>query len=297
MGDMTFTTSALLEASQTIWRDHFSLSGEPFSLAPDPRFLFLSEMHAEALAALKLGLYERRGLIVLTGDVGTGKTTLAYSLLATLEEETRTAYVANPLLSFDEILESALKDLGVEFASPRRLDLLEALNGFLRTSAEEGKTVALVIDESQNLADESFEQLRLLLNFESFDAKLLQIVLVGQPELDVRLSKTHLRQIADRIAIHLALNPLRPEEAREYIRHRLESAGGSSDIFTHTALRLVVRKSRGFPRRINILCHNALLAAYGKGVNLVDRSMVAEVVRELKGRRFSRLLRLGMMTA
>jgi len=266
-----------------IWLEHFGLREAPFSLTPDPSYFFMGANHVEALAGLKLGLIEKRGLIVLVGEVGTGKTTVVYSLLSSLESETETAYVSNPSLSFDEILESALKDLGAELTGDRRLDRLEALNQFLLKSERSGKSVAIVIDEAQGLSRRGYEQLRLLLNFETFKNKMLQIILVGQPELAQRLARPELRQIADRIAVRCQLKPLKGQEAEKYIAHRLEAAGGSLDLFTVPARRLLVRASRGNPRRINVVGHNAMLFAFAKGAARVDRSVVAEAIRDIKG--------------
>lgn len=265
------------------WYRHFGLVEEPFSLTPDPAFLFLSDSHAEALAGLKLSLLERRGLCVMTGEVGTGKTTLLYSLFSTVGSEIETAYVHNPTLAFDQLLETILRDLNVTPESTRRVDLLNALNEFLTASATKSKTVALVIDEAQNLSNESFEFLRLLLNFETYDSKLLQIFLVGQPELGERLRSHSLRQIADRIAVRCRVDALTRADCREYVRHRLESARGRDDLFTGRALSLVARKSKGIPRRINVLCHNAMLFAYAEGERIVRRSFVAEALRDSRG--------------
>ncbi|MCP4202857.1 MAG: AAA family ATPase [bacterium] len=272
--------------SQTreIWLQHFRLTGDPFSLTPDPAFLYLSKGHTEALAALQVGVLERRGLNVLIGEVGTGKTTLLYSLLSGLGSDVETAYVANTTLSFDEILRAALRDFGVETASHQRMDLIEALNDYLLRCRQVGKTVVLVVDESQALSAEAFEGLRQLLNFETCDQKLLQVFLVGQPELGSRLREQNLRQVADRIALRCHLGPLRPTEARKYIQHRLDAVGASSRVFTRSALSLVVRKSRCVPRSINVLCHNAMLSAFARGVTTVDRSLVREAVRERAGR-------------
>lgn len=270
------------DASQ-IWLGHFGLREAPFSLTPDPSYFYLSTGHVEALAGLKLGLIEKRGLMVLVGEVGTGKTTIIYSLLSSLGSDTETAYVSNPSLSFDEILESALKDLGADLTGTRRLDRLETLNDFLLQSEMDGKSVAIVIDEAQGLSRRGYEQLRLLLNFETFKSKLLQIVLVGQPELGLRLARPELRQIADRIAVRCKLKPLGTRQAERYLVHRLEAAGGSSNLFTLPARRLVIRASRGIPRRINVVCHNAMVFAFAKGVSRVDRSMVSEAIRDIKG--------------
>lgn len=260
----------------------FGLRSEAFSLTPDPSFLYLSPGHSEALAALRIGLEGRRGLMAMTGEVGTGKTTLIYALLGELGPEIRTAYLSNTKLAFDDMLRMMLADLGVVSPSRERVEMLAALNDLLRNCAERGETVALIIDEAQNLSDETFEHLRLLSNFETFQTKLLQIVLVGQPELEAKLQRPSLRQIEERIAVRCRIDPLSRRESLAYLRYRLQRAGGSSDLFTHGALRLVTRRAGGIPRRINILCHNALLFAYGREARRVTRSHVRAAVRERK---------------
>jgi type II secretory pathway predicted ATPase ExeA len=265
------------------WR-HFDLSAEPFSLTPDPAFLYLSSVHAEAYAALMVGLRERRGLIAMIGEVGTGKTTLVYSLLSALGPEIHTAYISNARLSFDGILRSALRDFSVECDSVHSAELLEAFNQFLNQCAEDGSTAAIVIDEAQNLSRDTFEDLRLLTNFETYKHKLLQIVLVGQPELDSKLRDPSLRQVADRIAVRCHVNPLTAHEVRQYLQHRLSAAGGSIEIFSEGAVRMLVHYSRGIPRSINILGHNAMLFAYGSGRTRVTRKDVRSAVREREGR-------------
>jgi general secretion pathway protein A len=263
---------------------HFALKTEAFSLSPDPSFLYLSPGHAEALAALEIGLRGRRGLMVMTGEVGTGKTTLLYSLLTRIGADVRTAYIANTKLSFDDMLQQALGDFGVPCPSRDRLEQLTALNAFLHGCATDDTTAALVIDEAQNLDADAFEHLRLLSNFETFTSKLLQIVLVGQPELEARLRSPRLRQVAERVAVHCHIAPLDRSESRNYIEHRLRCAGGSLHLFTPSAARLAIRRSQGIPRRINIICHNALLFAYGDDAPRVLRSHVLAAVRAREGR-------------
>ena len=266
------------------WR-FFRLTGEPFSLTPDPAFLFLSSIHAEAFAALMMGLKERRGITTMIGEVGTGKTTLVYSLLSNLGPEINTAYISNARLSFDGIVRSALKDFGVDCEKVHGVDLLNTFNEFLHDCAKKGTTAALVIDEAQNLSHETFEDLRLLSNFETYKHKLLQIVLVGQPELDTKLRDPALRQVTERIAVRCNVNPLTPKESRLYIEHRLASVSGTTgDIFTDPAIRLLIKHSRGIPRSINILCHNAMLFAYGENRPRVTRTMAAEAIAEKDGR-------------
>lgn len=267
-----------------MYTDHFGLKDEPFSLTPDPSALYLSPGHAEALAAVEVGLRSHRGLIVMTGEVGTGKTTLLYSILSKLGPDVRTAYILNTSLSFEDILRQALADFGIPCSSGDKVALLNALNRFLMSCASDGVTVALVIDEAQNLAPDTLENLRLLSNYETFTTKLLQIVLVGQPELETKLRTASLRQVAERVAVHCHVNPLTPAERWKYVEHRLQTVGGSMDVFKPAALRLLLRKSLGIPRRINILCHNALLFTYGRGLTRVPRSLARMAVREREGR-------------
>lgn len=272
------------------WR-HFNLTAEPFSLTPDPSFLYLSPVHAEAYAALMMGLRERRGLTTMIGEVGTGKTTLVYSVLSGLGPEIHTAYVSNARLSFDGILRVALRDFGVPCDSAHSSELTDAFNAFLLDCANKGTTAALVIDEAQNLSFETFEDLRLLTNFETYTHKLLQIVLVGQPELDTKLRDPALRQVSERVAVRCVVNPLTRREARAYLEHRLAAVNGSVDIFTGAALRLLIARSRGIPRSLNILAHNSMLFAYGEAADRVTRRFVASAVREKEGRGLVRLWR------
>jgi general secretion pathway protein A len=267
-----------------------AFSADAFSLTPDPRRLFLSHDHAEALAGLKLGLEYRRGLMVVVGEVGMGKTTVAYSLLATLGDNVRTAYIANTRLPFEALLRHALEDFGVDCPERDRAGLLSALKAFLLDCAAVDQIAVLVIDEAQSLDDDTFENLRLLSNVETYRQKLLQIVLLGQPELDARLRQHQLRQIAERVGVRVNINPLDPAQSRRYIEHRLERAGGSLEMLSAPALSFIVRCARGVPRRMNILCHNALLLAYAAGATQVTRSMAREAVRELKGGKVRRLV-------
>jgi len=266
-----------------VYWHHFGLSTEPFSLTPDPAFLYMSDGHAEALAALKLGLLERRGLLAMIGEVGTGKTTLLYSLIGGLDAEIKTAYVSNTRLSFDGVLRNTLNDFGLQSPSKDRIDMLECLNDFLIECAEQDTTAALIIDEAQNLSPEVFEEIRLLSNFETYTTKLLQIVLVGQPELATKLNDRGLRQINERIAVRCHLNPLTEKQARQYIEHRIEAAGGQPELFSSRAIRKIIAQSRGIPRRINILAHNSLLFAYGRDVKSITHDIVADVIRDQEG--------------
>jgi len=249
----------------TPYLQHFGLAVEPFSLSPDPDFLYASPAHAEALAGLELALRGRRGLTTLVGEVGTGKTTLLYTLLRDLDATVHTAYLANTRLGFVDLLRLALADFGVPTPGRSRLALLEALQGFLRRCDAEGAIAALVVDEAQNLDADTFEQLRLLTNYETYASKLLQIVLVGQPELAATLARPELRQVNERIAHRCILRPLSPREARRYLAHRVSRAGGAPGLFTPAAQAVLLGASRGVPRRLNVLAHTALLFAFGRG--------------------------------
>src|SRR5262245_52590745 len=269
-----------------MYADYFRLTAEPFGLTPDPAFLYLSPDHREALAAVQYGLLDGRGFITLVGEVGTGKTTLLYSLLSRLTSDVQAAYVGYTTQSFEEILGAVLKDLGVEPAGRSKQDLLAAFNAHLLHQADAGRTVALIIDEAQNLSDQTFEELRLLSNFETYTRKLLQVVLVGQPELQERLRRPQLRQVHERISVRAFINPLSRIEMERYIEHRLQRVGGTSErLFTPMARRLIVWRAAGIPRRANILCHNALLFAYGRGLPLVSPGIAREAIAEMDGRR------------
>lgn len=278
-----------------MYAEHFGLAADPFSLTPDPAFLYLSPDHREALAAVQYGLLDGRGFITLIGEVGTGKTTLLYSILGRRHEGLEAAYVSYSAQRFEDLLASALKDLKIETAGMTKAALLEALNQHLVKRADEKRTTALIIDEAQNLSDESFEELRLLSNFETYTRKLLQIVLVGQPELQERLRQSGLRQLRERVSVRAYVNPLSRDEMAKYVAHRLQRAGGAADeLFTPRALRILVRRTGGIPRRANILCHNALLFAFGRNLARVTHIEAREAVAEMDERRPGRLRRRAL---
>jgi general secretion pathway protein A len=260
---------------------HFGLRAEPFGLTPDPAFLYLSPGHREALAAVQCGLVDRRGFVTLVGEVGTGKTTLLYSLLGRLGPEINVAFIGYTAQRFEELLSAALKDLGSRSRATSKRGLLSAFNTHLQRQSGEGRTVAIVIDEAQNLSDEAFEELRLLSNFETYTQKLVQIVLVGQPELQDRLRQPHLRQLRERVSVRAIINPLSPAEMERYIGHRLERVGGSLALFSTAALRMIVRRAQGIPRRANILCHSALLFAYGSDARIVTPEIARKAIEQM----------------
>ncbi len=265
-----------------MYTEFYGLREKPFSLSPDPRFLFLSDSHREALAHLLYGIEQGEGFIAITGEVGTGKTTLCRTLLQRLEPGSEVAFLFNPQLSGLELLQAIDAEFGLDTRDKSLRELMDQLNRFLLTKKQEGRRVLLLIDEAQNLDREALEQVRLLSNLETDTAKLIQIVLLGQPELDSLLESPDLRQLRQRISVRWRLRALSASETRDYVRHRLRvAAGGGRDLFTDIALREVHRRSGGVPRLINRLCDRALLAGYGEGVSEVGLGMVTAVQREI----------------
>jgi general secretion pathway protein A len=260
----------------------YGLREKPFSLAPDPRYLFLSASHREALAHLLYGIEEGEGFIEVIGQVGTGKTTLCRTLLDRIGSDAEIAYIFNPSPSEIELLAAINKELGLATAVRTRTELLDALNHFLLEKNAAGRRVLLVIDEAQNLDPSVLEQVRLLSNLETDRAKLLQIVLIGQPELEENLARTDLRQLRQRITVRWSLRALTRDEVREYLEHRLSVAGlADPRIFRPSAVRALARRSRGIPRLVNALADRALLAGYTEGRREIDARLVRRAAREL----------------
>jgi general secretion pathway protein A len=265
----------------------FGLNEKPFAITPDPRYLFLSERHAEALAHLLYGITEAGGFIQLTGEVGTGKTTVVRSLLAQTPQHAEIALILNPRMTAPEFLLTICEELGIgvqDEATNSLKDLVDILSHYLLRAHSNGKRVVLVVDEAQNLAPEVLEQVRLLTNLETNTQKLLQIILIGQPELRDLLDRNELRQLAQRITGRYHLCPLTIEETVAYVRHRLRVAGATADIFTPAALREAHRLSGGVPRLINVLCDRALLGGYTQDRHEVGASFVRRGAMEVFGR-------------
>jgi type II secretory pathway predicted ATPase ExeA/LysM repeat protein len=265
-----------------MYYQHFGLSGRPFSLDSPRVTPFFSAPHREALAALEWGLREPSGFTLLVGEVGTGKTTLIHTLLCGGHEGVRAAWIANPRLSFEEMLELLAKQLDLRPARPRLLDFLQALDALLSGLKRE-ECVAMIFDEAQALSDETLEQLRLLSNFQSARDRPLQIILVGQLELVGRLGRPELRQLNQRIGARCLLTPLRASEVRSYVDHHLRPYGSDvRKLFRRSALRALVRHSGKIPRLINVLCHDALLHAYSKGSRMVSGAHLRAAVRNYR---------------
>ena len=262
----------------------FNLQEPPFNLTPDPRFLYLSAQHEEALSHLLYGINERKGFIEITGEVGTGKTLLCRALLDRLDDSTSTAMIFNSLQGRSELLQAICRDFGLPADADTRAGLIERLNTWLLSEFGRGRNAVVVIDEAQNLEPAVLEQLRLLSNLETTTGKLLQIVLVGQPELRVKLSLPGMRQLNQRIAVRFHLTALGRADSSRYVMHRLHVAGAGGRIrFSPGAMRLVYRYSGGLPRRVNLLCDRALLTAFVQETRHVDGAVVRRSARDLAG--------------
>ena len=269
-----------------MYTSFFGLHEKPFSITPDPRYLFLSERHGEALAHLVYGVTESGGFIQLTGEVGTGKTTLVRSLLLNrMPDNADVAVVLNPQLSVIEFLATICEELHIEVTHNRGSikALTDALNRHLLEAHAEGRRTILVVDEAQNLAPAVLEQVRLLTNLETAKQKLLQIILIGQPELRELLARTDLRQLAQRITARYHLEPLSREETASYIEHRLKVAGALGEIFDNSAKKEVFRLSQGVPRLVNVICDRALLGAYARESRRVTARVIRQAAAEVHG--------------
>jgi general secretion pathway protein A len=267
----------------------FGLNEKPFAITPDPRYLYLSERHAEALAHLLYGVNESGGFIQLTGEVGTGKTTVVRTLLSRVPHHADVAVILNPRVTPVEFLLTICEELGLGIADSDRdsvKQMVDALNRRLLAAHAEGRRIIVIVDEAQNLSAEVLEQVRLLTNLETPTQKLLQIILIGQPELRELLDRTDLRQLAQRITGRYHLEPLTREETRGYVRHRLRVAGATEEVFTPAALAEIHRLAAGVPRVINVTCDRALLGAYTQEMRKVTASLVRRAAAEVYGRRF-----------
>ena len=268
-----------------MYRKYYGLKEKPFEITVDPRFLYLSETHKEALAHLVYAVQERKGFAVITGEVGTGKTTLIQTLLSRLDGQTKTAFLFNPKVENSaEFLYSICEDLELKVERGSKVDYLTRLNQFLLESFGRKENVLVIIDEAHTLNPELLEEIRLLTNLETPSSKLLQVILLGQPELDKILSQQQFLPLKQRINVRYRLKPLNREEMSEYILRRLKVAGArTTNLFTPGALKKIYRYSQGIPRLINIVCDNALTNGYAGEKKIIDSGVIREVVSDMEG--------------
>ncbi len=285
-----------------MYTQFFGLTEKPFSITPDPRYLYMSQRHADALAHLLYGISESGGFIQLTGEVGTGKTTLVRSLFEQLPDEADVALILNPELTTGEFLAAIAGELGIEVPGDRSVKaLIDGLNACLLDAHSRGRRTVLIVDEAQNLGTELLEQVRLLTNLETPKQKLLQIILIGQPELREVLSRADMRQVAQRVTGRYHLEPLNQADTTKYVKHRMRVAGASGSVFRPAAIREIFRRSQGVPRLINVVADRALLAGYAQESRSIDRRLVrraaAEVFGDRRGGAWRRRLAAGAAAA
>lgn len=267
-----------------MYLEFYGLKAAPFDITPNPRFLYNSAKHREAFNHLMYGIRERKGFVQLTGEVGAGKTTLCRALLEQLDGQFSTALILNPVLNADEMMKAIATEYGLNVKGLDRMETIAAISDYLLKQALAGKDTVLIVDEAQNLTEDLLEQVRLISNIETDDRKLLQIVLMGQPELRERLNSHKLRQLRQRITVRYHLKPLTRSEVGQYIHHRLAMAGANgTPTFTGAALWRVFGYTHGIPRLINAVCDKALLAGFVKRSQRIDYWMVGRAIRELEG--------------
>lgn len=267
-----------------MYQDYFGFSEMPFHVTPNPRFLYLSPTHEEALQHLRYGIEDKKGFIVLTGEVGCGKTTLCRKLLEELESNDNCdiALLLNPRVSETQLLRGIMKELGSEVKARSKNDLLDKMNDLLLEKIEQGRDIIVIIDEAQNLSFEVMEMLRMLSNLETYDQKLLQIILMGQPELNEKLREERLRQFRQRVLVHYDLKQLTPAEVQLYVLHRLSLAGSNGrPQFTPRAIKLIAKSSLGIPRMINNICDKALLSTFIRTGNEVNWWDVRKALKDI----------------
>lgn len=266
-----------------MYLQYYQLKENPFNITADPEYFYGSSRHNEAFSHLIYGISERKGILVITGEIGTGKTTLCRTLLNRIDPKTKTALILNPSFSDLQLLQIILKDLGLQSKARNKFALIETLNAFLLEESAKGNNVVLIIDEAQNLRVRQLEQIRLLSNLETAKHKLLQIILLGQPELNEKLKLSDLRQLNQRVGVRFHITPLNREELPSYIAHRLAVASDNQALarFTDQAVDIIYAKSQGTPRMVNILCDRALLSGYAKETYVIDEEILQTCVEEV----------------
>ncbi len=264
-----------------MYEKFYGLTDKPFNMTPDSKFFYPSAKHEEALNCLLLAISERNGFVVITGEIGSGKTTVCRTLINKLDQTTKIALVLNTHLGKKELLTTILEDLEIEYRSTSKTHLLSALNKYLIEQASKDVNVVVIIDEAQNLTPAVLEEVRMLSNLETETEKLIQIILLGQPELKKKLSLPKLEQFRQRVVFHYHLEPLNKEESGEYIKHRLKKAGNTAgDIFEEGAIDEIYKHSRGIPRLINVMCHNALITGLVYETKKITSKIALEAIGE-----------------
>ncbi len=266
-----------------MYESFFGLKESPFNVTPDPRFLYFSRKHQEALSAMIYGVESRRGFIQVTGEIGAGKTTLCRTLLKRFEGKVHSSLIFNPRFSDFELLRGIVEDFGIEPRGKHRKDYYDALNRFLIEESQKGRNAIVIIDEAQLMTPRSLEQVRLLSNLETPTQKLLQIILVGQPELKELLGRPDLVQLKQRITIRYHLSELSQDEIASYITHRLKVAGADANFFTEAAMNMIYHLSSGIPRIINVLADRAMMAAFSQGRQIIQPEIVEMAEADLEG--------------
>ncbi len=270
-----------------MYNKFYGLKETPFNLTPNSRFFFPSHKHTEALDSLIYAINQRKGFIVITGEIGSGKTTVCRTLFRKLDKNTQIALVTNTHLSSKDLLMSVLEDLEIDFVEGSKAKLLSQLNTYLLEQAHLGNNVVLIIDEAQNLKTGVLEEIRMLSNLETETEKLIQIILIGQPELKQKLALPRLEQLRQRISVYFHLSPLTLQETSEYVTHRMHVASGSSrHYFTERAIEMIYQFSKGVPRLINQIADNALLTGYVEEAEVIDERIMTEVIIESPVRQF-----------
>lgn len=266
-----------------MYLEYFGLREKPFSITADPAFLYLSPQHQEAMSHMLYGIQERKGFVEITGEVGTGKTTLCKAVLRQLESDTRTALILNSNLSELQLLQTMIQDFGMNPMKHDRFSLFNQLNQFLLEQAEEGKNIVVLIDEAQNLSTRLLEQIRMLSNLETDKDKLIQIVLIGQPQLRDKLNRPDLEQLKQRIAVRCIINPLKEADVANYVNHRVRTAGNETISWTDSSIQRIHGLSKGIPRMINQICDRCLLAGYIYKSHEITPEIVERSYKELRG--------------
>lgn len=276
-----------------MYLNFYQLKNEPFNVTPDPAFLFLSAGHKEALASIIYAVENRKGFMAITGEVGVGKTTILRSYIKEIDQERlNTIYIFNANVSFKGLLKTIYDELEIEPETDEVFEMVNCLQQILIREYKKGNNFVIIIDEAQNMPFETLENLRMLSNLETSTDKLIQILLIGQPEFEEMLEQTNLRQLKQRIAVRSTLSPLTKQESIAYIRHRLAIADADdAGVFTKGAIKLIINKAKGIPRILNILCDNALITGYGYQQRPVTGRIVREVIADFEGKRKFRVLR------